>query len=114
VAPAKLTEEHEFFMSSLIDEFCANGFIAVRGAFSAETARACLASIHDELRAHGVDPDDRDTWTKPVVRFNCPAGPPFEAAATSPALWSIAGVGVPAQPPNSAGQSSSSAATSSR
>jgi hypothetical protein len=76
-------------MPTLIDDFCRNGFTAVREAFSRETARACLAAIHDELRAHSVDPHDRSTWTKPVVRFNCPIGPAFEAAATSPALWKM-------------------------
>jgi hypothetical protein len=76
-------------MPTPIDDFCRDGFMAVREAFSPDVARACLAVIHDELRARSVDPDDRSTWTKPVVRFSCPTGPAFEAAATSPALWAM-------------------------
>ena len=76
-------------MSALTDEFCANGFVAIRGAVAPDVVRECVTRIEDELRARGVDPRDRKTWTKPVVRFPCPEGPAFAAAGTSPALCSI-------------------------
>src|SRR5688572_24139087 len=76
-------------MTSLVDGFCANGFVPVRGAFSSDVARECLAAIYDELRARSVDPGDSTTWIHPVVRFPTPKGPSFEAAATSPALWRV-------------------------
>jgi len=74
-------------MADLVEEFSRDGFVAVRGAVAPEVVRACVAVIHDELRARGVDPDDAATWTQPVVRIPCPEGPAFAAAGTSPALW---------------------------
>jgi Phytanoyl-CoA dioxygenase (PhyH) len=73
----------------LIDEFCANGFVALRGAVAPDVVRECVARIEDELRARGVDPHDSTTWTNPVVRFPCPDGPAFVAAGTSPALCDV-------------------------
>jgi hypothetical protein len=73
----------------LIDEFCANGFVAIRGAVAPDVVRECVARIEDELRARGVDPHDSTTWTNPVVRFPCPDGPAFVAAGTSPALCDV-------------------------
>ena len=76
-------------MTTAVDDFIANGFIAVRAAVAPENVRACVRSIEDELRARGVDPRDPLTWTKPVVRFACPEGPAFAAAGTSPALCNL-------------------------
>lgn len=76
-------------MSGMIEEFCTNGFVTVRGAVAPDIVRECFARIEDELRARGVDPADSKTWTKPVVRFVCPDGPAFAAAGTSPALCSV-------------------------
>ena len=75
--------------SELIDEFCANGFVAMRGAVAADVVRECVARIEDELCARGVDPRDPKTWTKPLVRFPCPNGPAFVAAGASPALCEV-------------------------
>ena len=69
-----------------VDRFVADGFIVVRRAFSSEVARACADVVATQLRAQGVDVDDPSTWTSPVVRLDCPWGPPFAAAGTSPAL----------------------------
>ena len=72
-----------------IDDFCADGFLAVRGAFSPDVARACVDVLENELRARGVEPRDPATWTEPVVRFPCPDAPGFTAAGTSPALGEL-------------------------
>lgn len=76
-------------MDDLIDRFINDGFVAVRGAVSPDVVRACVDVIEDELRARSVDPRDPATWTQPVVRINCPEGPAFAAAGTSPALWEM-------------------------
>jgi len=74
-------------MSVSIDEFCETGFIALRGAVAPDTVRDCVAVIGERLRADGVDLDDSNTWTRPVVRIACPEGSPFAAAGTSSTLW---------------------------
>jgi hypothetical protein len=69
-----------------VEDFCDRGYLAVRGAVPRDVVRQWVDVIEDELRAHGVDPRDRGTWTRPVVRFGCPEGAAFAAAGTSPAL----------------------------
>jgi hypothetical protein len=69
-----------------VDEFCARGFLAVRGAVASDVVQACVDVVAGELRLRGVDPDDPATWTKPVVRLPCPEGPAFAAAGTAPTL----------------------------
>jgi hypothetical protein len=69
-----------------IDEFCDNGFLVVRGAVALDVVRDCVGVLESELRARGVEPRDPATWTKPVVRFQCPDTPAFTAAGTSRAL----------------------------
>jgi hypothetical protein len=76
-------------MEGVIDDFCANGFLVLRGAVAPEVIRACVKVIEDELRAQSVDPQDPKTWTEPLVRFPCPEGPEFAAAGTAPALWKM-------------------------
>ena len=70
-----------------IGAFCANGFVAVRGAVPAAVAAHCRDQIWSELAARGVHRDDPSTWTDPVVRIDCPEGGPFAAAGTAPRLW---------------------------
>jgi hypothetical protein len=69
-----------------IGQFERDGYVAVRGAFAPEVAAACREVLWDRLGAHGVTRDPA-TWTRPVVRVDCPEGGPFEAAGTAPALW---------------------------
>jgi len=73
----------------MIDEFCEQGFVAVRGALPLHVVRACVDAIENELRSRAVDPGDRTTWTAPVIRINSPEGPAFAAAGTSPALHEV-------------------------
>lgn len=70
-----------------VEEFIANGFVAVRAAFPADVAASCRDVIWQELAAQGVDRHDRLTWRSPVVRIPCPEGGPFVDAGTAPALW---------------------------
>ena len=70
-----------------VEQFCADGFLIVRGAVARNVVRACVEAIAAELRGHGVDVDDPATWREPVVRIPCPEGPAFAAAGTSSALW---------------------------
>jgi hypothetical protein len=74
-------------MTASIDDFCADGFLVLRGAVVPDTVRACVDVIENALRARAVDPRDPATRTQPVVRLPCPEGPAFAAAGTSPALW---------------------------
>lgn len=73
-------------MTAFIDDFCADGFLVVRGAVAPDIVRACVDIIENALRARAVDPHDSATWTEPVVRFPCPEGPAFAAAGAAPAL----------------------------
>jgi hypothetical protein len=66
-----------------ISRFVADGYVAVRGAVPAEVTRACQDVIWSELAQRGVVPDDRSTWTAPVVRIPCPEGGPFVEAGTA-------------------------------
>ena len=68
------------------DAFVRDGYVAVRGAFGEDIARACREMIWDVLAERGISPDDRATWAPPLVRINCPEGEPFAAAGTSPRL----------------------------
>ena len=72
---------------SAIDDFIADGVIAVRAAFSREIAEACVEVVWNRLEDQGVDRRDRGTWTRAVVWVSCPEGAPFVEAGTSPALW---------------------------
>jgi hypothetical protein len=72
-----------------IDRFCEDGFLVVRGAVAPDVVQDCVAVLHDELRLRGIDPANPRTWTKPVVRVNCPEAPAFAAAGTSSALAAV-------------------------
>jgi hypothetical protein len=76
-------------VDALVERFNEEGFVAVRGAVAPDVVRACAEVIDDELRGRGFDPRDRATWREPVVRFNCPFGPAFDAAGGSAALVSV-------------------------
>jgi hypothetical protein len=72
--------------TGLRDDFCADGVLAVRGAFGPDVVRGCVEAIEAELRRHGVDPRDPGTWTQPVVRIACPEGARSRRRSTPPAL----------------------------
>jgi hypothetical protein len=76
-------------VDALIDRFCQDGFVALRGAVAPNVVDACANAVDGELRRRGVDPRDRATWREPVVRFDCPSGPAFDAAGASAALITV-------------------------
>jgi hypothetical protein len=67
--------------------FLENGFVVIRSAVARDVVKECVEVLQGELRRQGIDPEDRETWCKPVVRVNCPEGAAFARAGTSPALW---------------------------
>jgi len=68
------------------EAFVRDGYLAVRGAFSERTARACRDMIWESLAGHGISRADRATWNPPLVRIACPDGEPFAEAAASAVL----------------------------
>lgn len=70
-----------------IERFVADGYVVMRGAVPRRTVEECWSEIAADLRRRGADPDQRDTWTSPVVRIDCPYTPAFAAAGTQPRLW---------------------------
>jgi hypothetical protein len=63
--------------------FATDGFIRIERAF----ARALADEAREILwKDTGCDPDDRSTWTKPVVRLGMYSQEPFIQAANTPVL----------------------------
>jgi hypothetical protein len=66
-----------------IDQFIGDGFVRIDNAFSSETAAEAREIL---WRDSGCSPNDRTTWTKPVIRLSDYWQPPFREAANTPAL----------------------------
>lgn len=66
-----------------IDQFVRDGFVRIDAAFSTETAARAREIL---WRDTGCDPNDRSTWTKPVIRLWDYAQQPFREAANTPVL----------------------------
>nr|WP_298728354.1 phytanoyl-CoA dioxygenase family protein [uncultured Steroidobacter sp.] len=66
-----------------IASFIRDGFVRLDGAFSRETAEQARSIL---WRATGCDPDDRSTWTRPVIRLDQFGHAPFREAANTPIL----------------------------
>jgi hypothetical protein len=66
-----------------IESFITDGVVRIDNAFPREVADECRAIL---WTATGCDPDDRSTWTKPVIRIASRGEPPFQAAANTPLL----------------------------
>ncbi|WP_276481052.1 phytanoyl-CoA dioxygenase family protein [Paraflavitalea pollutisoli] len=71
------------FNAQQLQQFIEKGFIHLPQAFSTETAAAARTIL---WKATGLDPNDRSTWTQPVVRIGELSLPPFVAAANTPPL----------------------------
>jgi len=70
-------------VSEQTEQFIANGYLRIDDAFPralADEARLIL------WKATGCDPDDRSTWTKPVIRLGMFTQSPFVDAANTPRL----------------------------
>jgi hypothetical protein len=66
-----------------IDAFISDGYVRIDDAFPAKLAAECRAIL---WRDTGADPDDKSTWTRPVVRLGQYGQPPFRDSANTPAL----------------------------
>lgn len=66
-----------------LDSFIRDGFVRLNRAFSRETAEQARAIL---WRATGCDPDDRSSWTRPVIRLDQFSQAPFREAASTPVL----------------------------
>jgi len=66
-----------------IEQFIADGFVRVDGAFPRELADAGRAIL---WRDTGCDPDDTATWTRPVIRLGYYGQEPFRAAVNTAVL----------------------------
>lgn len=66
-----------------IKEFIQKGVVRLDEAFSREIAVQGREILWRETKC---DPNDRTTWTRPVVRLGGYSQPPFRAAANSPRL----------------------------
>jgi hypothetical protein len=66
-----------------INHFINRGYIKIENAFSSEIADECRAIL---WKATGCDPDNRDTWTQPVIRIGELGLEPFRKAANTSIL----------------------------
>jgi len=66
-----------------IEQFIRDGFVRIDAAFSMETAAAAREML---WRDTGCDPNDRSTWTKPVIRLWDYPLEPFRQVANTPVL----------------------------
>ena len=66
-----------------IEQFISGGFVRVDQAFPRELADAARAIL---WKATGCSPDDRATWTQPVIRMGMFTQQPFVEAANTPRL----------------------------
>ncbi len=66
-----------------VERFITDGFLRLEDAFPQALADECRAQLWAQL---GLDPHDRSTWTKPVIRLPGSDAPPFVAVANTPRL----------------------------
>jgi hypothetical protein len=76
-------------VSATVEDFMRDGFVAIRSAVPDDLVARCQSEITSEFARRGVDVSDSLTWSRPVVRFNCPESPSFAAAGTQPILWTL-------------------------
>ena len=67
----------------MVEELVSQGFVRIDDAFPRELADAGREIL---WRDTACDPDDPETWTRPVVRLGFHAQPPFARAAMTPRL----------------------------
>jgi hypothetical protein len=65
------------------DRFATDGFIRIERAFAREIADQAREILWKDT---GCDPDDRATWTRPVIRLGMYSQEPFIQAANTPVL----------------------------
>jgi Phytanoyl-CoA dioxygenase (PhyH) len=80
-----MTDPKPALSRAQLDSFINDGFIRVDNAFPRALADEARAILWADT---GCDPDNPATWTRPVIRLNQYAHPPFRAAASTPVLHS--------------------------
>ena len=87
-------ERHRVLSDAETKQFVHHGFVKLENAFPSETAAEARAILWS---ATGCDPEDRKTWTRPVIRLGDFAQEPFRQAVNAPVLHSafdqLVGVG---------------------
>ena len=78
-------DESPSLTQNQIDSFILDGFVRIDDAFSPEAASVARDIL---WRDCGCDPNDRSTWTKPVIRLWDYPQEPFHQAANTPTLHS--------------------------
>lgn len=76
-------ESESVLSAAEITSFIREGFVRLDRAFSRQTAEQARAIL---WRATGCDPDDRSTWTQPVIRLDQFGQAPFREAANTQVL----------------------------
>jgi hypothetical protein len=76
---------HRVLSDAQREQFVHDGFVKLENAFASETAAEGRVILWS---ATGCDPEDRKTWTHPVIRLGDFAQEPFRQAANTPALHS--------------------------
>jgi hypothetical protein len=70
-------------MSGMQDRFATDGFVRIERAFARELADQAREILWKDT---GCDPDDRSTWTQPVIRLGMYSQEPFIQAANTRVL----------------------------
>jgi hypothetical protein len=85
---------HRILRDTQREQFVRDGFVKLENAFPSEFAAEARAILWS---ATGCDPEDRTTWTRPVIRLGDFAQEPFRQAVNTVALHSafdeLVGVG---------------------
>ncbi|TDC67337.1 phytanoyl-CoA dioxygenase [Micromonospora sp. KC207] len=66
-----------------VERFVSDGFVKLEAAFPAELAQQGRELLWRQL---GMDPEDRSTWSREVVRLGLQDAEPFVRSATTPRL----------------------------
>lgn len=66
-----------------LTQFVRDGYVRIDDAFPTTLADECRSIL---WRDAGCDPNDRSTWTRPVIRLGFYTQPPFRAAANTTVL----------------------------
>jgi Phytanoyl-CoA dioxygenase (PhyH) len=66
-----------------VEQFIHDGYVKLADAFSRDVASEARAILWRDTRC---DPDDRSTWTRPVIRLGDYRDPPFIQSANTPRL----------------------------
>lgn len=77
------TQSESALSADHIASFMRDGYVRIDDAFDTHTAEQGRAIL---WKATGCDPDDRLTWTRPVVRLDQFSQSPFREAANTPKL----------------------------